>query len=225
MAKNMQNFTDNTANLLLNSGFYAANFGQPVHQKTIIVWGAPRGGTSMVAGVLANLGVFMGNRMGAAHEDKDIKDIIQKMVPEEQFDEIVKIIQSRNNIHDIWGFKQPKLLKRISEIDQSTRNPLHIFVFRDLLSIAMRNEISAKQELFVAFKNAMKYYNMITMFMESTKSPFIAISYEKALLNPGELIDFFVTRIGLTPSNAQLLSAKNFVHPSPEDYLIQSQVK
>jgi hypothetical protein len=55
----------NTKNLI-NSGIYVLNELPQVEEKTIIVLGSPRSGTSMIGKVLYELGIFKGKELDLA---------------------------------------------------------------------------------------------------------------------------------------------------------------
>jgi hypothetical protein len=76
---------------LKNSGILALNTpSSPQLQKTVVVLGVDQGGTTMLAGVLQALGVFMGERLGPVLEDVSLNQAI-KSCDYRRVNEIVKI--------------------------------------------------------------------------------------------------------------------------------------
>jgi hypothetical protein len=58
-------------------------------EKTLIVLGAPRGGTSALAGALDKLGVFMGdNADGPVYEDLELASRMERGSPQDASDQI-----------------------------------------------------------------------------------------------------------------------------------------
>ena len=105
---------------------------RPAHpgpQKTIIVLGAPRGGTSMVAATLRKLGVAMGEKLGHQHEDNSFR----RDVPLET---MIATVQERNEKYDLWGWKMPNSVYYVEELLPHLRNPHFVAVFRNPFSIS-----------------------------------------------------------------------------------------
>ena len=93
------------------------------HQRTVIVLGVPRGGTSMVAKILSVLGVFMGDKLGATYEDPDFFRVMQRfgnMPPwrrkwhflqrRKVLSDIQSLVAQRNVDHEVWGWKFPGVI-------------------------------------------------------------------------------------------------------------------
>ena len=102
---------------------------QPGPHKTIIVLGAPRGGTSMVAATLRKLGVVMGEKLGHQHEDPSFR----RDVPMET---MIATVQERNEKHDVWGWKMPNSVYYVEELLPHLRNPHFVAIFRNPFSIS-----------------------------------------------------------------------------------------
>ncbi len=67
-------------------------------EKTFVICGVQRGGTSMVAGTMRALGVDMGPA-GINHEDAAINEM--------HLDDMSNYIETRNHDAPVWGFKLP----------------------------------------------------------------------------------------------------------------------
>jgi hypothetical protein len=98
-------------------------------QKTIVVLGAPRGGTSMVAATLRKLGVVMGEKLGHQHEDANFR----RDVPLET---MIATVQERNEKYDLWGWKMPNSVYYVEELLPHLRNPHFVAIFRNPFSIS-----------------------------------------------------------------------------------------
>src|SRR5687768_290341 len=90
---------------LLNSGIVFLNEKLLPHSGgTFVVLGAPRGGTSMVAGALHHLGLFMGQPLSqGSYEDATLITAISR----QNLGTVKKTIAARNREHAVWGWKQP----------------------------------------------------------------------------------------------------------------------
>ena len=85
-----------------NEGFVTLNGGAAhLSHKTVIVLGTPRGGTSMVAGTLANLGVYMGEQLSAMYQDQ----VLSQCIKEKDKQKAKQVIQARNAQYPLWGTK------------------------------------------------------------------------------------------------------------------------
>ena len=124
-------------------------------EKTVVVLGAFRGGTSMVAQLLRALGVFMGDEF--AHPDqeygnledrefqqllhrKDLltrEDISSTDFSAAEIGTLKTLVGQRNRQHPLWGWKYPGTVLWCLHAGLSCylRNPHFITVFRDPLAI------------------------------------------------------------------------------------------
>jgi len=142
-------------------------------QKTVMVLGVERGGTSMAAGVLRALGVNMGDRAGLNHEDpKFLVDDVEKLSAR---------IAGRNKRSDVWGFKVPKLVHRLSFFEKNLRNPYYIIVFRNLLAIADSWQQRGAGDSIDVMERAFKYYDLIMDHCRRTNRPVLMLNYERAV--------------------------------------------
>lgn len=202
---------------LYNDGIMAINADAPLPgQRTLIVLGAPRGGTSMVAGTFAKLGVFMGDKLKpVTFEDSPLLKVIHN----KQSDTVRQILEERNAQHDIWGWKQPDTFHFFFDhIVQYVRNPLFFVIVRDVVAIANRNRISALWDATSSMFDNLKMYETILTRVSNSGHPSYFISYEKALLNTDTYLRF-LAGFAPNPTPEQMDSALAFVQPSPVSYL------
>jgi len=155
-------------------------------QETVIVFGNPRGGTSMVAGCLTGLGMHMGNNLPQNYEDPEF---VAK--PKQQ---MLSTIERKNKHHDVWGWKFPEAGRYLDELLSEVRNPRFVVVFRDLIAISNRqnqaNNVDFERAL--AANSLLMQQNMLLVMR--ARVPTMLVSYEKAIGdNEGflsELCDF-----------------------------------
>jgi hypothetical protein len=213
------------AEALRNAGIYISR-KSAAHpsQRTFVVLGAGRGGTSMIAGLLARLGVPMGAN-GVLYEDEEIRDITKKFPKEEWFRLLTPLFEDRNRKHDVWGLKVLRLSRLLKELEESLRNPYFIFVFRDPIAISVRNQVSADLDFFHTMNYTLGTYRLFAQYMESSKVPYIALSYEKSLIEPKLTVTTLADFLGLSITKRLMSEAIRFVSPSPEDYVLGSVTK
>ena len=106
----------------------------PKTQKTYVVLGCPRGGTSLIAGALKTAGVYMGDYRTPQYEDPEFKVPIADAARAVNI--LAPVIKRRNMKYENWGWKFPNSIYYIRNIQQLLINPVYIFVYRDPISIA-----------------------------------------------------------------------------------------
>lgn len=175
---------------------------------TIVVLGCKRGGTSLVAGVLRKLGVFMGQNMSphGGHEDTEIS---QKEVPE-----IIEMIHKRSKEFDTWGWKDPDCIDYIHYLIEYLKDPVFLVVFRDPMATAM-SEAGRQQgkPLSVCLweaKIAIKKLVDFALQMRTKGYHVLALSHEKAIVNPEEYVKQLARMLNLKFNQ----DAVDFINPA-----------
>ena len=211
---------------LENPGMFALNCEQletgSYDRKTFIVLGAPRGGTSAIAGALAALGLFMGKGAGApVFESLALANAIEKR----NDDQVRELISEFNSEHDIWAFKRPGFTRFVADYHPFFRNPVYIIIFRDPVATASRSLVSGrlKANYTKKLKHVLSIYNRIIEFVNTSQAPAVFVSYEKLLGNPTQFLEELTRVIHLQASAEALQDAANFVEPSPDHYLEASR--
>jgi hypothetical protein len=133
-------------------------------QKTVIVLGTARSGTSVTAGMLASLGVDMGNvgyptqsNPRGAFEDRDFERLHKEMfnaieggktywdhptreqvmaLKEAADSRIQRLIREKSQGKSLWGWKNPRTVLTIDLFLPYVANPHFVMVFRNPLTIA-----------------------------------------------------------------------------------------
>ncbi len=187
----------------------------------ILVVGTARGGTSMVAGVLERLGVFMGDQA----ESPVYEDVrLSKALEAANFDEVKEISNEYSEIYCKWGWKRPSIVNYLDTVDSLLESPSYIFIFKDILSIAQRNSISMLEEILPSMERALSQYSQVCKFI-SDKNPYsLLVSYEKAVSNPLSFVSQLTSFYGLSPTEVQIKEAISFIQINPLDYLESSRI-
>ena len=190
------------------------------NEKTFIVIGATRGGTSMVAGVLHHLGVNMVSTLpSTVYERLDLSLAIEG----DTADEANNIIASLNTQYKIWGWKRPDSIYHTEKWQDKFRNPHYIFVFRDLFVIANRNRISMLHDVIDNIQTANEHYRLMTEFLKKTKAPTLLISYEKAIMNQQYFVENMSKFVGSKQSKEMIENALKFIQTDNQEYLEESR--
>lgn len=157
-------------------------------EATMVVTGLGRSGTTMIARVLSELGIFIGASLARrTSEDLDVKKYV-KAGDEAGFERFCRL---RDAEHPVWGFKNPGFRDHLPLWEKHVRNPRVIFVFRDILAVAQRNHLALNMDLQEALGLAARSYVKALKRLEESQCPALLLSYEKCLADP----EFAVARI------------------------------
>lgn len=177
-------------------------------EKTLVVLGCPKGGTSMVSGTLHRLAVHMGDYLDEKYEDADFH-------PSLPIEKIKNAIKERNKEYLLWGWKRPNTIKYLRSVFSLLRNPHLVIVYRNPLSVA-QSSTSRQRKKFTQhdINIAVDHYREIHQTLKQLKScPRMACSYEGVLENREKFILALVDFCGLEPTTKQLLRCLAFIDP------------
>jgi hypothetical protein len=185
-------------------------------ERTLVVLGTARGGTSAVAGALDRLGVFTGALSAApVFEDVNLANAIET----DGVDAAGNIIQEYNAEHPVWAFKRPRLLYHVQDVHHLFRKPVYIVVFRDVFAAAQRTRISGGVDVFLTMDKLLSDNERIIDFLDGEKPNALLVSYEKLMASPAQLVDRLIELLPGTVEPAARQAAIDFIRPAPEDYL------
>jgi hypothetical protein len=168
-------------------------------EKTLLVTGLARSGTSMLAAMLQEAGVWLGDHVyEPINEDAEITQILRAR----DFTRLDALIRRQNARTPIWGFKMPDLHQFLQhdELDRF-RNPQLIVIYRDPVAIAARNALSEQADGTEAFIETTAAMHSMAQFVRASGVPFLLLSYEKALLFPQVFIDNVLALCAITPDD------------------------
>lgn len=169
-------------------------------QKTYIVCGNFRGGTTAVAQLLVRMDIPMGEKMDPNHNCEDLE--FQQLLLGETLDRMAleRLVTERNARHDIWGFKFPGAHRHMPEMLECFRNPHVIFVFRDPYAVADSEQRRTGQDLYLMMERTTGYNLRMTRLLQTLACPAHPVSFEQLLLRPAKVLDrlfaFLETRPG-----------------------------
>jgi hypothetical protein len=182
--------------------------GTPNHDapKTVVILGLPRGGTSMVAGVVRELGIDLGPRLGVNHEDPHF-------LPTD-LDVIRRRIRERNAQDQTWGWKMPHSTDYIDRIETDLRNPHVIFVFRNILGVALSQERHSAAELDIALDFSLQKMGTMLSKIGKLSCPKLLIDYDSAVRAKEDFVSTLSSFLGLEPDSAEVTRALAFIDPA-----------
>jgi hypothetical protein len=179
--------------------------GTDTNQKTVVIVGVQRGGTSMVAGVARELGVNLGKNLGNNHEDPEFlsKDL----------DKIRSVINTRNQAFDTWGWKMPHSSEYLLELLADIRNPFVIVVIRNLLAMAESQMKRSEAKFENAFKFSHNRLTQVASIIPELTCPTLLVNYEEAVSTPKKFVDEISSFLFLNPTAEQTTRALDMINP------------
>jgi hypothetical protein len=210
--------------VLANHGLVTVGRAAIPGPKTLVVVGVGRGGTSIVAGALAALGVFMGD----GSEPPVFEDVrLAEAMEASDLDRVRSIVAEYDRRSPVWAFKRPSIIRRLEMMHAVFRNPVYLFVFRDILCVANRNVLSMYAELLPSLRQPLEHYARILDFIEHANPSGLLISTEKALLHRDRFVLRLVEFGGLEQSVSaeRLQQAIDFIQVDSPDYLDKSRLR
>jgi len=205
---------------LINDGVLSVN--QPnshPREKTVVVLGVARGGTTMVASVLQALGVPMGDKLGPVMEDITLSAAIESR----DIDKLRRLVKIRDKCHSVWGWKRPSAIEYADVWKKHFRNIYIIAVFRDAFAISNRNRISMLSEIFDNMNDTVIKTDSLVKFLKKQNYPLLLCSYEKALFSPDNFVKSVDRFLDLNIP-AQWEDAAKQITSAPEAYLKNSRI-
>ncbi|MEP9409906.1 MAG: hypothetical protein HRF42_00610 [Candidatus Brocadia sp.] len=206
----------------------------------IVVLGIPRNGTSAVAGILYNLGVFMGNYLWEAtpanpkgfFEDKEFWHIHQKMHKETTCDssldypplrfsptpqtlqEYSELIKKREELK-LWGIKDPMMCFALPYFLEIVKTDIKLIIVRRPFHESARSLVTSGfcKSINRATDRQGKYlYAMEEALSELNKGvyPILEINYQDLLCNSKKTITGIAKFIGVKLAN----KAVKFIDPT-----------
>jgi hypothetical protein len=207
---------------LLNTGVIATRPAAPRTRKdatkrTLIVTGIARSGTSLIATLLKEAGLFMGEFLhDVVNEDAQILELLRHR----DTGVLKDLIRTRNAMHGQWGFKIPNLHVYLTSSELALfRNPHLIVIYRDPVAVAVRNALSEYYgELDSMVKTANAMYGL-AQFIQRADCPVLLLSYEKALSLPNMVIDRVLEFCGMRLDDAARTRLLLHVQPNRAEYM------
>ena len=166
--------------------------------RTYVVLGAPRGGTSMLAGSLQLLGIPMGS-VNDQHEDPAFHN-------ESNIGGMIATIAERNRSHRFWGWKLPNTIHYFDRLARYVRNPVFMVIYRNPFDIFMSATSKSDRGLDERHFNApaFHYARMHELIRAHATIPVHTMSYERACAAPRQFVDELAALLPLdTPAQVR----------------------
>lgn len=206
---------------LTNKGVAIAGAPSDSKSKAIVVVGTARGGTSMVAGSMQHLGVFMGDR-AAPPVFEDLR--LSTCFEQKDLAGAQAVAAEYSRRHASWGWKRPWSIDHLDDVHRVLDAPRYIFIFKDVMSIAQRNAISMLTDLLPGMERSLQQYGKTLAFLRNRPAHAMLVSYEKAMADPAHFVKELAAFCGIEPGEQRLQAARDFIQPNPEHYLDASRI-
>jgi len=192
--------------------------------RTVIVIGCGRGGTTAVAGVVDALGVRM-TEASQPHTRVNMEDgeFIAAVLDEQPepgcprypglYRRIGKIIARRNAAYVDWGWKDPSVDLYLEGVIQQVRNPLVLFVVRNVFDIGVSHLAAGGNSFETVFDHSLQRYQRDWTLLAKLGIPTLFIGFEKALADRENFVLQTADFLHLDPSQEQFDAAVNWLRP------------
>ena len=204
-----------SAPMLANDGLLILNPDHPVAtQRTVIVLGLARSGTTMVASALHQLGVPMCDEPNIVFEDRALSEAMESGDDER----LQQLIDQRNQAHPLWGLKRPSAIEHGARLERMCRNAEYVVVFRDILAVANRNRIAVGSDPLGNMDVSLQQYATLLEFLHTTQRRALLVSYEKAIQQPAEFVAALADFVQVRDPQRRAAAAA-MVEPNHEAYM------
>jgi hypothetical protein len=201
---------------LVNKGFIVNQ--SSLHKgRTFIVTGLQRSGTSLVASILQQVGCFIGSAVNdIVFED----EAIAAALVARDADALRRIIADRNANHPEWGFKFPMLCQALHPDQMSLFDrPRLIVMFRDPVAMAVRTSLSEYQDPMRSLRDVATDQSAMLSFVSQLTCPNLLLSYEKALMFPGDFVDAIIRFCDMPQSGELRARLVALIEPNRQRYI------
>jgi hypothetical protein len=183
-------------------------------EKTVLVFGCGRGGTSAVSGALRILGVDMPHAHPLKHEWSPVCYV------GEQVDRAAtsRNIRSLNLKFRIWGWKAPKDVFCLNQYLSMLRNPHIIIVFRNILDVLKSSYKHEDIDFTASAIDVSNVYSELCHLINFTNLPVALINYEKLCANPLGPFTKIAYWLNLCCSNEMLEKGSKFTQVAKGEY-------
>lgn len=181
-------------------------------ERTIVVTGIPRSGTSMLVGLVEQLGIPVSavhpsqpvETEYAVHEDERINRVLLY----HDLEGFGRLARENDARWPVWGFKHLYGLEHLHCARMALRNPHYLVTTRDLAAVMQREYPPRAAEPWqVVFRDMIDRFGKVVAFIRLTDAPLCLISYERALRRPEEAVAAIADFCGWQSSEEQLSQA------------------
>ncbi len=176
----------------------------------------------MVAGVLYELGLYMGDEIDfSVYEDPQLGVAIES----NEYSLVEQLCRRRDLEYRRWGLKRPFVYRNVDSLLKVCTNPRLIVLFRDVLAVAVRNNIAVQQDVLETAKETAQEYEALMGTLADLTCPTLLLSYEKCLQHPQRFVEMVSTFCGLIPNEFQTYRALGMIENGRPEYTRAARLK
>ncbi|WP_138469877.1 sulfotransferase [Poseidonocella sp. HB161398] len=175
-------------------------------EKTFVIFGGRRGGTTAVAGVCQRLGLHLGDNL-----ETNLEDLVFRK--ETGIEEIAEAIAERNAARPVWGWKHPTPHAYLKQIVPNLRNPRFIVVSRDTTAHAAGMLEREERDIEESLRLHVRTERQNLDFVFSHQLPTLFVSYEKLVVKPAATIKELADFLGAEVTSRKFREIGSFIHP------------
>jgi hypothetical protein len=200
------------------SGGAEVRAGDPCQNRLpprhVLVCGHARGGTTAVARALIALG-FTTDDPNAFLESQTLRALSKKA----DGNELLSAIRNWKFRDERMFFKDPKLksARALPLLAEMPAGVGFVFVFRDPLNVAIRNDALKETGLLSALEEAVKEYQKLLRAVEALKNrEVLLLSYEKLVVKPAAVIAGLASFLGVDDTQVIRTAVATIVTDCPD---------
>lgn len=217
---------------LFNNGIRGINLDQAsfrTNEKTILIIGQARAGTTMVASLLNEIGIHIGKNFGPVHEDNDLGKHVGQLLNGSVSEDFLEEINKRNHSYPKWAWKRPDMYLYLDKLLPMLRNPQIVCILRDVVSVSRRNEISLGQEpdssggIAKKLIGTLEEQRKLLQAVEICNVPALLLSYEKIITKSKGFIVDFLDFLGEDKREASIPKLLSMISPNHAGYSLRAR--
>lgn len=178
-----------------------------VGTETLVVCGAPRGMTSLVAYSLYQMGYFLGDDLNPRNYEDN--DVLNAMPPARWFyyrqidkrPQFRDLVARRNQNHLRWGFKLPHATGHVPGLIRALRNPVFVVCVRNPVAVARsvaNRERPFNGRLRTLHNIGISYLPALDTLLKSRTVPTVMINMDAVEHSPGIFLKELTGALELT---------------------------
>lgn len=178
-----------------------------VENKTIVVLGFARGGTSLISGMLREFGVFMGEN---AHALKHEIDLFHE---NDSSQTIIDRVEDLDKQHKMWGWKSPRAVFFVDKLACYLSNPHFIIALRNPIAVCQSVGRHNKLPMEVTMRDIAPVFSAIAEFTSRCPYPLALFNFDEVGDSPRQLVEDLREFLGISDPDGTLASnATDFFH-------------
>lgn len=163
------------------NGAWLKNEDKIKPNKSIVICGITRGGTSFAASVFGRLGVPFSRRgernIGARYEHRDLRAAFVG----KEGDAIREIATGFSKEYPVWAWKLPAIQREFEFVAELVPNPHFVIIFKEPLSVAARKTDLKGKDTLQSLDQVMTVYQHMASIAKKTELPLLLVSYDRAM--------------------------------------------